>query len=74
MQSLRRDWMLYAMLAPALIWFLVFLYQPLWGLQIAFKQFSAFKGIEGSPWIGFDHFVTLFESDQFRQRRSGTRW
>ncbi len=66
MQSLRRDWMLYAMLAPALIWFLVFLYQPLWGLQIAFKQFSAFKGIEGSPWIGFGHFVTLFESDQFR--------
>ncbi len=66
MQSLRRDWMLYAMLAPALIWFLVFLYQPLWGLQIAFKQFSAFKGIEASPWIGFTHFVTLYESDQFR--------
>ena len=66
MQSLRRDWMLYAMLAPALIWFAVFLYQPLYGLQIAFKQFSAFKGIEGSPWIGFEHFVTLFESDQFR--------
>ncbi|WP_418320676.1 ABC transporter permease [Piscinibacter sakaiensis] len=67
MQALRRDWMLYAMLAPALIWFLVFLYQPMYGLQIAFKQFSAFKGIEGSPWIGFGHFVTLFESDQFRQ-------
>lgn len=65
MQSLRRDWMLYAMLAPTLIWFLVFLYQPMWGLQIAFKQFSAFKGIEGSPWVGFEHFVTLFESDQF---------
>ncbi len=66
MQSLRRDWMLYLMLAPALIWFIVFLYQPLYGLQIAFKQFSAFKGIDGSPWIGFTHFVTLFESDQFR--------
>ena len=65
MQSLRRDWMLYVMLAPALIWFAVFLYQPMWGLQIAFKQFSAFRGIEGSPWVGFEHFVTLFESDQF---------
>jgi putative aldouronate transport system permease protein len=72
MQSLRRDWMLYAMLAPALIWFLVFLYQPLWGLQIAFKQFSAFKGIEASPWIGFTHFVTLYESDQFRSAVGNT--
>lgn len=65
MQSLRRDWMLYAMLVPTLIWFLVFIYQPMYGLQIAFKQFSAFKGVAGSPWVGFDHFVTLFHSDQF---------
>jgi putative aldouronate transport system permease protein len=53
------------MLAPAVIWFLIFMYQPLYGLQIAFTQFSAFKGVEGSPWVGFEHFVTLFENDQF---------
>ena len=64
-QALRRDWMLYAMLAPALIWFLVFMYQPMVGLQIAFKQFSAFKGMAASPWVGFDHFVALFQSDRF---------
>lgn len=63
--SIKRDWCLYLMLAPALIWFFVFMYQPLSGLQIAFTQFSAFKGVEGSPWVGFEHFVTLFESDQF---------
>jgi len=62
---LRRDWMLYAMLAPALIWFGLFLYQPMWGLQIAFKDFSAFKGMAASPWIGFEHFATLFQNDQF---------
>lgn len=65
LQEIRRDWMLYAMLAPALIWFLIFNYQPMVGLQMAFKQFSAFKGIEGSPWVGFEHFAALFESEQF---------
>jgi putative aldouronate transport system permease protein len=63
--DLRRDWMLYAMLAPALIWFAIFLYAPMGGLTLAFKQFSPFKGIAASPWIGFEHFETLFQSDAF---------
>ena len=65
LKDLRRDWLLYAMLAPTLIWFLVFLYMPMGGLQLAFKQYSAWKGIDGSPWVGFAHFVTLFQSEQF---------
>ncbi len=65
LNSIKRDWCLYVMLAPALIWFLIFLYKPLYGLQIAFTDFSAFKGVEGSPWVGFEHFITLFENDQF---------
>ena len=69
---LRRDWMLYAMLAPALIWFLVFMYQPMVGLQIAFKQFSAFMGMEASPWIGLEHFYTLFGNDQFLRALQNT--
>lgn len=72
LQALRRDWMLYAMLAPALIWFAVFMYQPMVGLQIAFKQFSVFKGIADSPWVGFDHFVALFQSDRFLRAISNT--
>lgn len=71
-ETMRRDWMLYAMLAPALIWFLIFMYKPMYGLQIAFKHFSAFKGIEGSEWIGFAHFMTLFHSDQFLRAISNT--
>jgi putative aldouronate transport system permease protein len=63
--DLRRDWMLYAMLAPALVWFAVFLYAPMGGLAMAFKQYSVFKGLAGSPWIGFEHFETLFGSDTF---------
>ncbi len=62
---LRANWQIYVLLAPTIIWFLVFLYRPMYGLQIAFKDYSVFRGIEGSPWIGFEHFHTLFGSDQF---------
>jgi putative aldouronate transport system permease protein len=61
----KREWQIYVMLAPAIIWFLLFLYKPMYGLQIAFKDYSIFKGIEGSPWVGWEHFQTLFGSDQF---------
>ncbi|WP_439137858.1 ABC transporter permease [Roseicyclus sp.] len=62
---LRREWQLYVLLLPTIIWLLLFLYKPMYGLQIAFKDYSIFRGIEGSPWIGFEHFETLFSNDQF---------
>ncbi|PPB80822.1 putative aldouronate transport system permease protein [Albidovulum inexpectatum] len=61
----RREWQLYVMLAPAIIWFVVFLYKPMYGLQIAFKDYSIFRGISGSPWVGLEHFQQLFTNDQF---------
>lgn len=62
---LRNEWQLYLMLAPAIIWFLVFLYKPMYGLQIAFKDYSIFFGVAKSPWVGWEHFQTLFSNDQF---------
>ena len=53
------------MLAPMIIWFAVFLYKPMYGLQIAFKDYSVFRGIAASPWVGFEHFETLFSNPQF---------
>ncbi len=64
-QHLRKEWQLYVLLAPTIIWFVVFLYKPMYGLQIAFKDYSIFRGVAGSPWVGFEHFHTLFGSDQF---------
>ena len=61
----KREWQIYAMLLPTIIWFLVFLYKPMYGLQIAFKDYSIFRGVAGSPWIGWEHFETLFSNDQF---------
>ena len=68
----RREWQIYVLLAPTIIWFLVFLYKPMYGLQIAFKDYSVFRGIQGSPWVGLEHFYTLFESDQFLRALSNT--
>ena len=71
-RHLRRDWQIYAMLAPTVIWFIVFNYKPMYGLQIAFKDYSIFRGIDGSPWVGFEHFQTLFGSDQFLRALKNT--
>ncbi|CUX51908.1 Uncharacterized multiple-sugar transport system permease YteP [Agrobacterium fabrum str. J-07] len=64
-EDVRRDWQLYLLLAPMLIWFAVFLYKPMYGLVIAFQDFSIFRGIEKSPWVGFANFVELFHNDMF---------
>jgi putative aldouronate transport system permease protein len=62
---IKSDWQVYLLLAPMVIWFIVFLYVPMTGLQIAFKDFSLFRGIAGSSWVGFEHFRTLFEDESF---------
>ena len=62
---LRREWQLYLMLIPTIVWLVIFLYKPMYGLQIAFKDYSLFRGVAGSPWIGIEHFQTLFGNDQF---------
>lgn len=56
---------LYLLLLPTLLYFLIFHYGPLYGLQIAFKNFVAVKGIADSAWVGFSHFERFFQSYQF---------
>ncbi|QUS37259.1 ABC transporter permease subunit (plasmid) [Falsirhodobacter algicola] len=62
---LKREWQLYLLLAPTIIWLVIFLYKPMYGLQIAFKDYSVFRGIANSPWVGLEHFHALFGNDQF---------
>ena len=61
----KREWQIYVMLAPMIIWFILFLYKPMYGLQIAFKDYSVFRGIAASPWVGLEHFETLYSNSQF---------
>jgi len=62
---LRSNWQLYLLISPVLVYFVVFHYVPMYGVQIAFKDFIATKGITGSPWIGFDHFERFYQSYYF---------
>ena len=55
----------YLMMLPALIYVLIFCYQPMYGLQIAFKDYKGVYGIVGSPWVGLTHFISFFESYYF---------
>jgi putative aldouronate transport system permease protein len=61
----RRIWPLYLFVAPMIVYFIVFHYYPMYGVQIAFKNFIATLGIWNSPWVGFDHFERFFGSLQF---------
>jgi len=66
LKRVTRNYDLYLILLPTLCYFIIFEYWPLFGLQIAFKNFMASKGIWGSSWVGFDHFQRFFDSFQFR--------
>ncbi len=56
---------LYLLSLPAILYFLIFCYFPMYGVQIAFKDFNPVLGITGSHWNGFKQFVRFFNSYQF---------
>lgn len=58
---------LYLLLVLPLTYYIVFRYIPIYNAQIAFKDFRALDGVEGSPWIGFEHFQTFFKSFYFNE-------
>jgi len=66
--NLRRSWQLYAMLFLPLLWLAVFAYIPMWGAQIAFRNYvpsGGFAGISSAEWIGLEHFTRFFNSYNF---------
>ena len=60
-----RAWRLYLMFLIPLVYILIFKYGPMYGAQIAFKDFRIMKGILGSPWVGLKHFMKFFRSYLF---------
>ncbi len=59
-KTLKEDWQLYVLLLPLMIWILLFAYKPMYGLIISFQEYSLFKGISGSKWVGLANFKNLF--------------
>ncbi len=58
--EVRRDWQLYLLILPAVLWLIIWKYVPFYGMQIAFKDYSIIKGITDSPWVGWKNFQDFF--------------
>ncbi|WP_246067264.1 ABC transporter permease [Paenibacillus koleovorans] len=64
-RKLVRYRLIYAMIAPGLLYFLFFKYLPMWGLLIAFQDYQPFLGFWHSPWVGWKHFERFFSDPIF---------
>lgn len=60
----KNNWM-YALAVPAILYYIVFCYAPIYGLIIGFKDYNPLDGILGSPWVGLKHFKAFFDSVYF---------
>lgn len=69
---MKNNWQLYVLILPAIIYFIVFNYFPLYGIQIAFKDYKAASGIAGSAWVGLKHFENFFNAYYFKRLLSNT--
>ncbi|MDP4098504.1 ABC transporter permease subunit [Paenibacillus sp. P96] len=65
--NIRKHWMLYVMIMPGILFYIVFKYVPLAGSVIAFQDYQIFKGILNSPWVGLDNFKFIFTYQDFYQ-------
>lgn len=64
-RKLKQYRILFFMLIPGMLYYLVFHYLPMYGIVLAFKDFKITKGILDSPWIGMDVFAKVFSDDYF---------
>ncbi|MCY3798658.1 MAG: ABC transporter permease subunit [Chloroflexi bacterium] len=64
-EYLKRAWPLYVMIVPGVIFVLLFRYYPMYGIVIAFQDYSLAKGFLNSPWVGWENFERLFSFAEF---------
>ncbi|MBD0384814.1 ABC transporter permease [Paenibacillus sedimenti] len=62
---IKRAFPIYLMILPGFLAIICFKYLPMFGVVISFQKYSPFRGVWGSKWVGFDHFVRLFTEQQF---------
>ncbi|AFH60790.1 protein lplB [Paenibacillus mucilaginosus K02] len=64
---MKRDKFLYLIALPGILYFLIFKYVPMWGVLIAFQDYSPYMGFWESKWVGLDHFQRFFSNPEFLQ-------
>jgi len=65
LKDYRKHKYLYYMIFPVVLYYFVFHYVPMYGALIAFKDFRIAEGFINSPWVGFKHFISFFDSYYF---------
>lgn len=71
-KAVAHHWQMYLIFLFPVIYLLVFHYYPMYGAQIAFRDFAITNGITGSPWVGLKHFQKFLGSYQFPRLLSNT--
>lgn len=74
LKDIKKNWLLYAMILPVVVWFLIFCYKPMYGVLMAFKDYKIKLGIMESPWVGFKHFRRFFNAYSFTSLLRNTLW
>ena len=69
---MRKYWFVYMLALPGLIFMIVFNYGPMYGIQLAFKDYKMNLGVWGSPWVGLKHYRELFADPVFIQAFKNT--
>jgi len=64
-KDFKRNYILYIMIAPVVAYYIIFAYVPMYGVQIAFRNFIPRLGFWNSPWVGLAHFTRFFNSFNF---------
>ena len=64
-KTIKRNWILYLFLIPMVIYFIIFSYVPIYGIQIAFQDYKIGEMFGQSEWVGFKHFIRFFNSNWF---------
>lgn len=72
MSRKKGNWLLYAMILPVVIYYIIFAYIPMYGVQLAFKDYNIKQGIMGSPWVGLEHFKRFFSAYNFKDLLKNT--
>lgn len=71
-RDMRRNWSLYILALPVLVFYIIFCYKPMYGAVIAFMDYTPASGIGGSEWVGLDNFIRFFTSPYFGRLMKNT--
>ena len=65
LNAMRAHWQIYIIILLPIVWYAIFAYMPMAGLQLAFKKYMPRRGIWGSPWVAFKNFQNVFIDPAF---------